>query len=252
MQSIIRPVGSQATVTPPQSESMLSDGAGIEVDDLTIVKNASHEVIYEYPTSTGDTDREFRDGESLAKRDSLAVDHGSYDPDKPGIVNDDRVRRRRSLLMIACCILLGIVVLTTILTTKNNSSIDKDVTNSVEDVETEEVVSHEPSTAPVAQTLAPVTLSVSKSVLESVVSNPAALEDPTSPEGQAFSVVSSEDLDNPNDIVTRYSLLTAFFATGGEGWTNNDGWATHSTNHCGWHGNTCDSPGILTQTVLSE
>lgn len=230
----------------------------MEVDDILVVRDANHEVIYEYPRPAHCPDMDFVDDDSLAAKDSLAIHRGNYeDPDKPAILDVNRVRRRRALLMIACCILLGIVVLTTVLTNMTDPGGDLEVTSSVEEVNNQQDISEAPTFAPATPSSSPVAptsppVSLSKSVLESLVSNSTALDDPTSPEGQAFAVVSSEDLDNPNDIVTRYSLLTAYYATGGNGWKNKDGWDSHSSNHCGWHGNSCDSLGIVTHTVLGE
>lgn len=242
MSSLIVPVGSLATVSPSPTATVQDRTMSSDWDNnLVILKNDCEEAIYEYQIPSDAPSDGVPDDDSLAARDSLALGC----PEKTSLAggrfggDGKRVRRRQALLFVACCLLLGIIVLTTVLTTTNNSSSgEQDVTESIDQPEVDKTV-EDPT-------------SLSKSVLGSIVSNSSALDDPTSPEGRAFNIVSSEDLDNPNDIATRYSLLTAYFATNGDGWANNNGWATHSADHCSWHGNVCESPGVITETVLGK
>ena len=74
------------------------------------------------------------------------------------------------------------------------------------------------------------------------VSSMVALDDPSSPQGKALSWVSTEDTIDPplepgtaddDRIIQRYVLVVFYYATGGDGWTNKEGWLGGS-NECDW------------------
>jgi len=85
-------------------------------------------------------------------------------------------------------------------------------------------------------------------ILLLTVSSEVALDNEDSPQGKAFLWVSTEDtIDPPLEpgtaddarIIQRYVLVVFFYATGGDGWTNNEGWLGHLTE-CNWYGLQCN------------
>ena len=70
------------------------------------------------------------------------------------------------------------------------------------------------------------------------------LLDPTTPQGMAFNFIVNEDgylSKDPCDATTieqRYGLVTLYYATGGDTWTQNDGWLGFS-HECNWFGVEC-------------
>jgi len=81
------------------------------------------------------------------------------------------------------------------------------------------------------------------------VSSEVALDNEDSPQGKAFLWVSTEDTidpplepgtDDDAQIILRYVLVVFYYATGGDGWTNNEGWLGHLTE-CNWYGLQCNS-----------
>jgi hypothetical protein len=72
-------------------------------------------------------------------------------------------------------------------------------------------------------------------------------EDPSSPQYQAFLWLGSQNLFTPNgDLHTKYALVTLYFATDGENWSNQEGWLGDG-DFCEWYSNSpatvCDSTG---------
>lgn len=65
-------------------------------------------------------------------------------------------------------------------------------------------------------------------ILEPIVSNPEALLDPSTPEGQAFLDVESNGEQNPFDIQQQYALQMLYYSTGGGAWVFNHGWRSYS------------------------
>jgi len=67
------------------------------------------------------------------------------------------------------------------------------------------------------------------------------LLDSTTPQGQAFGQL-IEELDASDSaadkvrVQQRYALMSTYFATNGDSWTNRDGWDTFSENECDWYG----------------
>ena len=86
-------------------------------------------------------------------------------------------------------------------------------------------------------------------ILLLTVSSEVALDNEDSPQGKAFLwasedtiVLSLEPGTDDNDdarIIQRYVLVVFYYATGGDGWTNNEGWLGHLTE-CNWYGLQCN------------
>ena len=75
----------------------------------------------------------------------------------------------------------------------------------------------------------------------------AVLEEKESPQAQAFYWITKDsDLDNLSDehIQQRFAMATFYFATGGNGWANEEGslWLDYEAHECFWigEGSTCD------------
>ena len=86
------------------------------------------------------------------------------------------------------------------------------------------------------------------------VSSEGALDDEGSPQGKASLWVTIDDTISPplqpgtNDddqIIQRFVLAAFYYATGGDGWTNGNGWLG-SSNECDWDHVVC-SGGVVTQ-----
>jgi len=98
-------------------------------------------------------------------------------------------------------------------------------------------------------------------ILLLTVSSEVALDNEDSPQGKAFLwasedtiVLSLEPGTDDNDdarIIQRYVLVVFYYATGGDGWTNNEGWLGHLTE-CNWYGLQCNSLSNLVRLVLSS
>lgn len=80
------------------------------------------------------------------------------------------------------------------------------------------------------------------------------LLDRSTPQGMAYFFLLSERpsfVCSPT-IIQRYGLATFYFATDGDGWTNNDGWLS-STQECNWFGVECgNNNGLALQLSLRE
>ena len=80
------------------------------------------------------------------------------------------------------------------------------------------------------------------------VSSKVALDNEDSPQGKAFLWVSEDTIvlslepgtADDAQIILRYVLVVFYYATGGDGWTNNEGWLGHLTK-CNWYGLQCNS-----------
>ncbi|KAG7353684.1 RHS repeat-associated core domain containing protein [Nitzschia inconspicua] len=71
-------------------------------------------------------------------------------------------------------------------------------------------------------------INVAYDVLRPIVSNPEALLDPSTPEGQAFWDVESNGETNPFHIQQQYALQMLYYSTAGESWVFNHGWQSYS------------------------
>jgi len=96
-------------------------------------------------------------------------------------------------------------------------------------------------------------------ILLLTVSSKVALDNEDSPQGKAFLWVSEDTIvlslepGTADDarIIKRYVLVVFYYATGGDGWTNNEGWLGHLTE-CNWYGLQCNSLSNLVRLVLSS
>jgi hypothetical protein len=88
-----------------------------------------------------------------------------------------------------------------------------------------------------------------------------ALEDPESPQSQAFRWVAStleDDLNVTTGSQLRllnqiFSLASFFYATGGESaWGNSDNWLNSSANACEWYGCNCTGGGDVQSLILDN
>jgi hypothetical protein len=80
------------------------------------------------------------------------------------------------------------------------------------------------------------------------------LQNRLTPQGKAFEYMSKFDtyLQDPCDknILQRYGLITTYYSTKGESWTNNDRWLS-GQNECNWEGVDCTS-GMVTELDLGK
>jgi hypothetical protein len=89
------------------------------------------------------------------------------------------------------------------------------------------------------------------SVLSSITPT-ATLQDPTTPQGQAFSFLNvndplAENICTYPSLEERYALVTFYFSTKGSQWLNSTGWLSGSTE-CNWYGITCND-GVFTSNI---
>jgi hypothetical protein len=88
------------------------------------------------------------------------------------------------------------------------------------------------------------------------ITDESILVDPSTPQGMAFSYLVSDDpflvnICKSTTIDQRFGLTTIYFATGGESWTNSDGWLGDS-QECDWFGVSCAENAVpLRATTLS-
>lgn len=89
----------------------------------------------------------------------------------------------------------------------------------------------------------------------SLVTDPAILQDPTTPQGQAFLFMTGQDPLMPNvctyNIEQRYSLVTFYYSTTGSNWTLNSDWLGPTTE-CLWFGVVCDIGNSATNLTLGK
>ncbi|KAL3903449.1 MAG: hypothetical protein SGILL_010441, partial [Bacillariaceae sp.] len=218
---------------------------------------------------------------SLASQDALQLDDGYADRDMPYDVQvRKRKRKRRVLLCMAMCLLLGIIVMTSFLASnKNKKNNSRNVTvgdgSGVAGVEDGSLSQVAPTDAPpvsitaapsvAATTAAPVpgptdaptdavttTESAALATLGPVVYDSSLLMDPTTPEGEAYADVVAQGLTDPQEIVQKYSLLTFFHASNGDGWVQKNGWKSQAAEECSWHGVACDASGNVVSLSLSN
>ena len=81
------------------------------------------------------------------------------------------------------------------------------------------------------------------------VSSEYALNNKGSPQGKAFLWVTASPLQPGEDnaqIIQQYILVVFYYATGGDGWTNGNGWLGSETE-CDWFGVDCNGSGVVTQ-----
>ena len=75
--------------------------------------------------------------------------------------------------------------------------------------------------------------------------------DNDTPQGMAYSFLREEDpsfICSPT-LIQRYGLSTLYFAMGGAGWTNNEGWLG-SSHECNWYGVDCNEDKLSTSLNL--
>jgi len=116
----------------------------------------------------------------------------------------------------------------------------------------------DPSSGPSVNPSLTRTMEIKNVLLFFNVSSMVALDDPSSPQGKALSWVSTEDTIDPplepgtaddDRIIQRYVLVVFYYATGGDGWTNKEGWLGGS-NECDWFKVDCIFGGDMV-TLLS-
>jgi len=88
-------------------------------------------------------------------------------------------------------------------------------------------------------------------VLQQVAYDPNLLYNPRTSEGQAFAIVTKENLGNPTEIIQRYSLLAFYFAANGDDWVLNEGWKSQAPDTCSWQGMNCQN-GVVKGISLSN
>jgi hypothetical protein len=77
--------------------------------------------------------------------------------------------------------------------------------------------------------------------LLSPITDPAVLDDVSTPQGQAFAFLVNDDFDPCTyaTIEQRYGLSVLYYSTGGESWNENEGWVQVGVNECEWFNITC-------------
>ncbi|CAB9508207.1 Leucine-rich repeat-containing protein [Seminavis robusta] len=80
----------------------------------------------------------------------------------------------------------------------------------------------------------------------------AITEQTDSPQSKAWQWL-LEDMEFPvslpeDRIMQRFALVTLFYSTGGEAWTNNDSWLDHQIHECEWY----NSPDFANKEVISN
>ncbi len=90
------------------------------------------------------------------------------------------------------------------------------------------------------------------------VTDAALLNDPSTPQGMAFDYLANDDpsLSDPcasSTIEQRYGLTTLYYALGGEGWQEMQGWLGED-QECLWFGIHCvgGDPNVVTNVTLRE
>jgi hypothetical protein len=86
------------------------------------------------------------------------------------------------------------------------------------------------------------------------ITDEAILLDPTTPQGRAYLFLINDDyLSNPcgKTVEQRYGLVTLYYATNGNSWTNNQRWLLPA-NECLWTGVTCNEDGLVTELQLGK
>lgn len=83
----------------------------------------------------------------------------------------------------------------------------------------------------------------------------SVLTNPSRPQGKAYAFLVNYDpffqgSCSTTGLKERYILMTLFFATGGESWSQQAGWCG-GTQHCAWSGVTCSNTGAITAVDLS-
>jgi len=91
--------------------------------------------------------------------------------------------------------------------------------------------------------------------LFSEVTDLELLDDDDTPQGQAFEWIDGFDTVDPctyPTVTDRFALVTFFYSTGGESWSNRTGWLSGAPE-CEWHGISCDDDdGRVTGLYLSK
>eukprot|EP00984_Skeletonema_dohrnii_P010064 scaffold3898_cov102-Skeletonema_dohrnii-CCMP3373.AAC.3 len=97
-------------------------------------------------------------------------------------------------------------------------------------------------------------------LLSANVSSEDVLENGSTSQGKAFVWVTNDDTISPplqpgtNDaqIIQRFVLAAFYYATGGDGWTNKEGWLRSETE-CGWFRVDCSGSGdMVTELLLNR
>jgi hypothetical protein len=83
------------------------------------------------------------------------------------------------------------------------------------------------------------------------ITDESILLDPSTPQGMAFSYLNTENPCKSTTLDQRFGLATIYFATGGDSWTNSDGWLGDS-QECDWFGVSCaENTNPMRVTTLS-
>ena len=90
-------------------------------------------------------------------------------------------------------------------------------------------------------------------LLSANVLSEGALDNEDSPQGQAFLWVTTTPLQPGEDdaqIIQQYILAVFYYATGGAGWTDKEGWL-ESSDECDWFKVVCNGSGVVTELTPS-
>lgn len=131
-------------------------------------------------------------------------------------------------------VVVASVILVTTLPRRNKSS-DRSGPTVVSNVQEDETLTtFEPTPAPTSE----LELTLEYQILKPYVDMPKKLLDESTPQGQAFSQILSENISDDASfrIRQRFAMMTVFFATGGDQWAWTSGWDTFTEEECNWHG----------------
>lgn len=78
----------------------------------------------------------------------------------------------------------------------------------------------------------------------SAVTDAALLQDPDTPQGEAFQFMVDDTIDvcTYPTLEQRYGLSVFYFSTEGDDWLENEGWVQSGVNECEWFNVTCGGP----------
>jgi hypothetical protein len=89
----------------------------------------------------------------------------------------------------------------------------------------------------------------------SLITEPSILNDPSTAQGMAYDWLLNSDPAEVDPctfptVQQRYGLVTLYYSTNGDGWTNSIGWLS-GANECMWAGITCEVD-VVNEILLSE
>ena len=70
-------------------------------------------------------------------------------------------------------------------------------------------------------------------------------------QGKEFTNLCEDSWTKLSPAAERVSLEAIYEATNGQNWTRNDGWMSNETDHCKWHGITCNYENSVTRIELN-